>query len=534
MIGEKILNYKIEALIGEGGVGKVYLATHTQLGRKVAIKVLNPSLVNNSEIRSRFRNEATTLSNLQHLNIITLYDYLEEQSELFLIMEYAQGNSLDKYIQKTTGPIPEAKARFFFSQILNGFAYAHNRGVIHRDIKPSNILITNEADVKILDFGIAKILKEDRTAITRTGARLGTILYMSPEQVEGRPIDKRTDIYSLGVTLWEMLTGQSPYSDQNYSEYEIYQKIIQAPLPPVKSIYPGVSDYMQAIINKATAKDPHQRFQSCEEFNQALEGNYTETRMPTSTLTETQHTQTPVAASRSSLKRERNNNLLLYIIAFLVLMTSGLVIYYEFAPDRPLPNFEDDGQAVVIEDEQDTNESDVFEDSNREEAEVPEEAEEISVEEILLDSLEQNKSQLEGIIDLMSKDRHAELLTGLIVDDQFESEEFGEYIIFVNVINQRDDADFEDIIISIAYYDEQGEELKVIEKGMTRVEAENALGFRVTQDIEAAKHEATLKSAEPIDLQVPPTLDSLQTELRFVRERIDSLRRDMLELEEDI
>ena len=165
MIGERVLSYQIESLLGEGGVGRVYLATHTQLGRKVAIKVLNPALVNHPEVRERFRNEATTLSALQHINIITLYDYIEDERGLFLIMEYASGSPLDEYISKTSGPIPEMKAIYFFSQILDGFAYAHNRGVIHRDIKPSNIIITNEADVKILDFGIAKILKEGKMSI---------------------------------------------------------------------------------------------------------------------------------------------------------------------------------------------------------------------------------------------------------------------------------------------------------------------------------------------------------------------------------
>ncbi|NJO00664.1 MAG: serine/threonine protein kinase [Bacteroidia bacterium] len=231
MIGERILNYKVESLLGEGGVGKVYLATHTQLGRKVAIKALNPDLVNNHEVRERFRNEATTLSSLQHVNIITLYDYLEEDRGLFLIMEYADGNSLDKYILRSTGLIPEQKVIFFFNQLLEGVAYAHNKGIIHRDIKPSNIIITKDADVKILDFGIAKILKEGQRNITKTGTKLGTVLYMSPEQVEGKFVDKRTDIYSLGVTLFEMLAGRPPYNEADLTEYAVYRKFWMNPYP---------------------------------------------------------------------------------------------------------------------------------------------------------------------------------------------------------------------------------------------------------------------------------------------------------------
>ena len=270
MIGERILNYKIESVLGEGGVGKVYLATHTQLGRKVAIKVLNPALVNEPRVRERFRNEATTLSGLQHLNIVTLYDYFEDEKGLFLILEYAQGKALDEYIKNTSGPIPEQKTIYFFNQILDGLAYAHHKGIIHRDVKPSNLIITSDADVKILDFGIAKILKEGRNNITKTGAQLGTVLYMSPEQVKGEPVDLRTDVYSLGVTLFEMLTGRSPYSDKVYTEFEVYQKILNEPLPPAKSVYPAISDHMQSVILKATHKNPNERFQSCEEFKEAI------------------------------------------------------------------------------------------------------------------------------------------------------------------------------------------------------------------------------------------------------------------------
>jgi serine/threonine protein kinase len=294
MIGKQILNYKIESLLGEGGMGSVYLAVHTQLNRKVAIKALNPSLVKNHGIRARFKNEAATLSQLNHPNIVMLFDYLEEEAALYLIMEYVEGKTLEEYIQTVSGPIPEIKAIPLFSQVLDGFAYAHEQEVIHRDVKPANIMITAREKIKILDFGIAKLLSQKVQTLTQTGVKMGTVLYMSPEQVKGEKVDKRSDVYSLGVTLFQMLTGRSPYDDPHATEFAVYNKIVNEPLPPAKTYYPNISDRIQTIINKATAKNPDERFQDCQEFKHALQGSgYTSlgqtqtTYKPTTILTET-------------------------------------------------------------------------------------------------------------------------------------------------------------------------------------------------------------------------------------------------------
>ncbi|MDX2304951.1 MAG: serine/threonine-protein kinase [Microscillaceae bacterium] len=270
MIGEQILNYRIQAKIGEGGMGSVYLAIHNQLNRKAAIKALHPTLVNNIQIRERFKNEAATMAHLRHPNIVNLYDYLETPNGLFLIMEFVEGDPLDSFIKETTGPMPEARAVRIFSKILDGFDYAHQQGVVHRDIKPSNLIITPGDDVKILDFGIAKLLDGSVKSLTKTGSRMGTVLYMSPEQVKGQEVDQRSDIYALGVTLFQMLTGKAPYDENNATEYEVYSQIVNNPLPRAKSIYPTVSDRLQGIIDKATAKNPAQRFQNCQEFKDAL------------------------------------------------------------------------------------------------------------------------------------------------------------------------------------------------------------------------------------------------------------------------
>lgn len=269
MIGKKILNYEIKSLLGEGGMGNVYLAEHTQLGRKVAIKSLHQQLVKHEGIRSRFKKEAETMARFQHPKIVALIDYSEEDDGLYLIMEYIDGSPLDEYIKKKSGPIPESKAVPMMEQILDAFAYAHANGVVHRDIKPSNIIITKNDEIKILDFGIAKVLSEAGNKLTKTGTQMGTVFYMSPEQVQGKDIDIRSDIYSLGVTFFQMLTGASPY-DNLTTEFEIYSKIVSEQLPRASQIYPGVPAYLDNIILKATEKNKEDRFQTCEEFASAL------------------------------------------------------------------------------------------------------------------------------------------------------------------------------------------------------------------------------------------------------------------------
>ena len=184
-------------------------------------------------------------------------------------MEYAPGEKLDDYIDTSTGPIPEKKAILLFNKMLDAVGHAHSRNIIHRDIKPSNFIITKEGEVKILDFGIAKILDGSNNNLTKSGTKVGTALYMSPQQVRGQVLDRRTDIYSLGVVLFQMLTGHYPY-DETESEYELYTKIVNEELPNAKDFYVGISDYAQTIIAKATAKKPLDRYQSCLEFKKDL------------------------------------------------------------------------------------------------------------------------------------------------------------------------------------------------------------------------------------------------------------------------
>jgi len=270
MLNRIILNYKVISLIGEGGMGSVYLAEHQTLGRKAAIKVLLPEIARNQMIRDRFINEAKTLSLLSHQNIVTLYDFSDVDGNLVLVMEYTEGTPLDTVIEKITGAIPEQRCINIFKQVLDGFSYAHRKGIVHRDIKPANIILQSDDTPKILDFGIAKIVEGD-VKLTKTGTRMGSVVYMSPEQVMGRDVDQRSDIYSLGVTLFEMLTGRLPFDTRTESEFDIQTKIVREPLSPIRSINPNISENLENVIIQATEKNVNYRFQSCEEFLMAIE-----------------------------------------------------------------------------------------------------------------------------------------------------------------------------------------------------------------------------------------------------------------------
>ena len=316
-----IPNYTLIKKIGEGGMATVYLGQHLTLQRKVAIKIINKDLANTPDIRKRFINEARMLSELNHKNIVTLYDFMEMPDNLCLIMEYVEGASLDNFIHKINkGPIPEGSAIEIFKQILEGFAYAHRKGIVHRDIKPSNIILTPDYTPKILDFGIAKIMQSDNR-LTRTGTKMGSILYMSPEQVKGLDVDYRSDIYSLGVTLYEMLAGKIPY--ENYqSDYEIQNDIVLRALPDITLFNPNVSKNIQSIIAKATAKNPEDRFQSCEEFKEAfnykVDSNIQNTSAKTIVINPEQR--------KSEIEPKRKNKNLIIIISGIMILVVVIVV----------------------------------------------------------------------------------------------------------------------------------------------------------------------------------------------------------------
>lgn len=266
MIGMQIGSYKILEKLGEGGMGVVYKAIDTGLDRAVAMKVLNTDLSKNPEIVERFRSEAKAQANLNHTNLATLYAFLTSEGTAFMVMEFVDGETFQQMIMRR-GPIPEQEAIPLFRQALLGIGYAHRAGIIHRDIKPSNLMLNKSGIVKVMDFGIAKVM--GTRGLTRTGTQMGTVAYMSPEQIQNRVVDIRSDIYELGVTLYQMLTGHLPFDSD--SDFEIMQNHVRTPPPPPSRFYPYLRKEVENVVLKSLEKSPDNRFQTVEQFGAALE-----------------------------------------------------------------------------------------------------------------------------------------------------------------------------------------------------------------------------------------------------------------------
>jgi uncharacterized protein (TIGR02145 family) len=262
-----VQNYQIESLIGEGGMGLVYFGRHLQLAEPIAIKVLKREYARDKHIRKRFISEARTLFRLSHPKVIKVTDLVEEGDFIAFIMEYLDGKSLTQYLSSKT-KIADKDIEFILLQILEGLKYIHSNGLVHRDIKPSNILINSNGGVKILDFGISKVMDPLYAEYTQTNThqQLGTPMYMSPEQVlETKSVTSSSDIYSLGVVLWQMVTGRRPYSHTVLSDFQIKSKIVHEVLPMTGTKW-------DSYIMKATAKKTSQRFQHAWEWIDMIQG----------------------------------------------------------------------------------------------------------------------------------------------------------------------------------------------------------------------------------------------------------------------
>ncbi len=260
--------YKIIEKIGEGGMGIVYKAEHTTLEQIVALKALPVTLSSNKEMRERFIREAKIQAKLSHQNVVNLHNFFEYDNNFYLVMEYVEGETVESILKKS-GLIPPDRCISLFKQILEGIGYAHSKGIIHRDIKPSNIMINKDGIIKITDFGIAKLAGDFNR--TQTGVKIGTLCYMSPEQVRGQSVGIATDIYSLGITLFEMVTGNLPFSGN--SEYQIMRSIVDIKPPSPKEFYPYIPLKIEKAILKAISKQPSDRFKSTKEFLDALINN---------------------------------------------------------------------------------------------------------------------------------------------------------------------------------------------------------------------------------------------------------------------
>jgi serine/threonine-protein kinase len=271
-MSQMIQSYELLEPLGYGGMAKVIKVRHEITGKFRAMKILYEQYAIDPQMEVRFKEEAIHAGKLNHPNIVKVYEYIKDGANLCIIMEFIDGKPLSKIIGSEVGPIVPAKAIPLFIQIAQAIDHGHRLPLplIHRDIKPSNVLITSDGIAKVTDFGIAKAL--GGVSHTATGTMLGTLEYMSPEQMLGKDVDQRSDIYSLGITLYEMLAGRLPFSFRaNDSMIEKIRIINESSIPDPREFYPFIPEYLVNIIRKAIQKDKSKRFQSVGEFIGAIE-----------------------------------------------------------------------------------------------------------------------------------------------------------------------------------------------------------------------------------------------------------------------
>ena len=315
MIGKTISHYRILEELGSGGMGVVYRAEDTKLKRPVALKFLSPELTRDKEAKTRFVHEAQAASALQHNNICTIHEIDETpDSRIFIAMDCYDGETLKERI--ANGPIPVAEAVDIAIQIASGLSKAHGAGMVHRDIKPANIMVTREGVVKILDFGLAKLAGQ--TKLTRTGSTIGTVAYMSPEQAKGAEVDVRSDIFSLGAVLYEMLSGKEPFPGEH--EAAVLYGIMNCAPAPLDAQITNFQRDIQRIVDKALQKDPDKRYQSAEDLRHDL-----------ATLSQREYLRTDI--SRRALAQSRRWPVVAALVGS-VIIAAFIWMVFPFASDH--------------------------------------------------------------------------------------------------------------------------------------------------------------------------------------------------------
>jgi len=322
MIGSTILHYKIIDKLGEGGMGVVYLAEDTRLERQVAIKFLPPHIAGNSDERKRFEIEAKAAAALNHPNIATVFAIEEAENELFLVMEYIEGIEL-KELVRAQNYLPQTDAINYAIQLAEGLQAAHKKGIVHRDIKSSNIMVTNDGKVKIMDFGLAKL--RGSIQLTQIGTTLGTVAYMSPEQTKGDVVDNRADIWSFGVVLYEMLTGEFPFKG-DYEQAVIYS-ILNESQEPLTTHSAEISEELALVLDKCLQKERSDRYQNASELITALSGNIDKKEMWEKSDSSN--------AIPSLSKKSRGFSSVISIIGTISIIIIGYIIFNFFGKEHP-------------------------------------------------------------------------------------------------------------------------------------------------------------------------------------------------------
>ncbi len=278
VIGKEVDGYRIQEILGRGGMGVVYKAEDVGLSRYVALKRIDPSMANDQAFLRRFRSEAQALARIDSPYIVSVHALRETEIGLLIVMEYVEGGTVQDLIEK--GPMAWEEAVPLTKQMLAALGHAHGAEVIHRDIKPQNVMLSAEGTVKVTDFGLAKVHRPDSNKTVTQGV-FGTLNYMSPEQVKGSgDLDHRSDLYSLGMTVYEMLAGDLPF-DEDSNEFTKMQRIVQEELPPPEKLHPQVPEGLSQLVMTSLAKDPDDRFQSAQEMREAFEAFEEERREQT-------------------------------------------------------------------------------------------------------------------------------------------------------------------------------------------------------------------------------------------------------------
>src|SRR5262245_51424240 len=271
IVGTLVGVYRIARLLGVGGMGRVYKAVHPQIGSRVAIKVLSRECADRPDLVERFFSEARAVNLIRHESIVNVLDLARlADGRPYIIMEYLDGAPLNDIVAKA-GPLPLGGLARLAAEVLDALGAAHAKGIVHRDLKPDNIFVTPAGHPKVLDFGIAKLRPEMGGSFTQSGSLLGTPHYMSPEQAMGKPVDPRTDLYAMGVILFECATGTKPFNAD--SLFDLLRKHVDVAPPPPRALRPDLPPALEQVILTALAKDPNQRFGSAGALAQALQAS---------------------------------------------------------------------------------------------------------------------------------------------------------------------------------------------------------------------------------------------------------------------